>query len=346
MVNDEFEDEDLELELDFEVDELADFEDLEDSDDEFDIQKTVLKQRNNTELTFYVEYDKLSNSVLAISPTEISASNPRHAVFKSENSKLIEKLFKNKIALSRLTVRRNEQTGIRELIENVSKHRDQFDFVFAKTDLHSFIHMHVDVVTKRVQVSLNYDILKEYLAREIVTESDLRSIPDSITIYCVDLNEKSRLLDQLTIDTKVLFELETVSFTCHWLPSNIEKVQEIGFLYYNNQLITVDTAIRSPEKISHVLKPTILYKHVENVLHLQSTIQDIESYRLGGTLNLFLYKKSDPSKILESVSLNSTLLNNYNYFEVITSVSEEIGIISNYAHLHIEDLNVSTYYQL
>lgn len=325
---------------------MSDF--LEDTvDDEFDIQLSVLKKRNaKKEQQVYVEYDRLTYNIASISPTEILASSRRSVIIKVNPSNLITKVLDNKLSLSKLKIKKNQDNGILELIQYKQRHKSEFDFIFATTTEHSYIHLVCDVISKNIHIRFDDDIFKFNFSTEKLTEKDLEELPSYIEIYCTEKNEPSRLLEKFTISTKELFEEHEITYRCAWLPDNAEQLKNIGFLYYNDsQIISVGTrSFEQPTANNFEYKPNLLYKQQGNVLKLQSTINDIDSFRLHNDLILYFYQKYDPAKMLGSIKLNSKELNNYNQFEIKLSTDKEVRLLCNYLHLHTEEENASTYY--
>ena len=326
---------------------MSDF--LEDTveDDEFDIQLSVLKKRNlNNEQQVYVEYDRLTYNIASISPTEIPASSRRNTIIKVNPSKLTTKIFNNKLSLSKLQIKKNHDTGLLELAQHKQRLKTEFDFIFATTTEHSYIHLVCDVVSKNVHIRFDDDVFKFNFSIEKLTEKDLEELPAYIEIYCTEKNEPSRLLGKFTISTKQLFEEHEITYKCPWLPNTAEQLKKIGFLYYNdNQIISVGSeSFEQPQTNNFEYKPNLLYKQHGNVLKLQSTINDIHSFRLSDDFILYFYQKYDPAKMLGSITLNSEQLNNYNQFEIELSSDKEVRLLCNYLHLHTEEENACTYY--
>ena len=79
------------------------------------------------------------------------------------------------------------------------------------------------------------------------------------------------------------------------------------------------------------------------MLKLQSTMQNVTSFKLKEDITLYPYSDSDPTKILGSIKLSSDQFNNYNYLEVKLSTSKKIKITSDCFHLHIEESNDNAY---
>lgn len=317
-------------------------------DNEFDIQIHVLKKRDTKkEPRVYVEYDKLTYNILAISPSEIQSQKLRNGIVEIKYSNLTKRIFENKIPLSKILLKKNHSNGQLELIYNKPKHKSEFDFIFATFDEKSYIHLQCDVIAKNIHINFDFNIFKSFMASEKILEKDLKELPDYIEIYCIDKNERSKIFGKFTISTKELFQNHIISYKCPWLPDDNKQLQNIGFVYYNdNQVISAgyDRGGYLINKDILNCKPNLLYKQDRNVLKLQSTISDVDSFRLDKELILYFYKKYDPAMMLGSLKLNSEQFNEYNYFEVDLSTEEKITLVSNYFHLHIEEENASTYF--
>jgi len=324
--------------------------DNEEDVEEFDIQPRVLKKREtNKPQCVYVEYDRLTYNITAISPTKITTSTRRSLIITIEPSQLTTKLFENKIPLSKLKVKKNTDNGKFELLFNKSRRKGEFDFVFATKEERSYIHLVCDVISKNIHITFSSEIFKQNFTIEKITEQDLEELPEYIEIYCIDKNERSRLFGKFTINSKKLFEAHELTYKCPWLPDNIDRLKEIGFVYYNdNQLISVgyETTNELPSTNNFSFKPNLVYKQQGNVLKLQSNIKDINSYRLSNNIELFLYQKNDPAKMIGSIKLKSELLNNYNQFDIELKTEKEVKLLCNYFHLHTEEENANTYQQL
>jgi hypothetical protein len=73
-------------------------------------------------------------------------------------------------------------------------------------------------------------------------------------------------------------------------------------------------------------------------------MHDINSFRLGEEIILYLYQKYDPTKMLDSIKFNSNQLNNYNQFEIKLRSSKKIKLLCNYQYLYTKEENVNSYY--
>ena len=311
--------------------------------EEFDIQPSVLKKRNtNTEQKVYVEYDRMSYSVISASPISIQPSSKRNAIQIINRSELTNKIFSNKVPLSKLTVKKNKETKQFELQYITQKIKSEFDYVFATSEERSFIHINYDSISKNIEVIFDYEIFKDKFTTENILERDLEDLSNQLEIYCIDKTERSRLFDTISIDVAELFERHSIRRPASWLPHNQEQLQNIGFVYYNNnQKISLNGAPKiSTNSLKY--KSNILYSQVGNVLKLQSNMQNITSFYTTENVMLYSFSKSDPTKMLGSYKVSRDKFNNYNYFEIKMKTSQEVKLVTDCFHLQIEESNVNS----
>jgi hypothetical protein len=130
------------------------------------------------------------------------------------------------------------------------------------------------------------------------------------------------------------------------LPDDADKLDTFDFLHYNHNIrISVD---RDPFYIpiaKESYKPAILYKQFKNRLQIQSVINESKNFHLDSNITFYLFDSTEPGEILDTITLNSSDLDNFNLLEFKLKTTKKVKMISNYSHLHIEDANVSTYYQ-
>lgn len=309
--------------------------------EEFDIQPGVLKKRNkNLEQLVYVEYDRINNMVVAVSPVKITASNKRNVVQTVEPSDLTNSLFGNKISLSKITIKKSKETDKFELEYNKPVIKSEFDYVFATNSDRSFIHIDADVITKNIEVIFDYQLFKNQYGSETILEKDLAEYPEKMIIYCIDRRERSKLFGTIEIYTDELFKYHSVRIPARWLPDNNDELKNFGFVYYNNnQKISVGSFEKIIEK-DQVYKANILYNQQGNVLKLQSNMQNIMSFHISEDIILYSYSKYDPSKMLGSYKISRDQFNNYNYFEIQMKTDQPVKLISDCFHLQLEESNV------
>ena len=314
---------------------------IEEFDEEFDIQPSVLKKRNkDIEQKVYVEYDRINNTVVSVSPIVIKPSNKRNIVETVSQSELTNSLFNNKIPLSKISIRKNKETDKFELEYNKPVIKSEFDYVFASSEQRSFIHIDCDVITKNIEISFDYQMFNTEYGTENLSEKDLAEYPEQIVIYCIDKLERSKLFDTITVTTKDLFDNHKVRIPARWLPNNEAELKNYGFVYYNNnQKISVGPAPKLPVNES-IYKSNILYNQDGNVLQLQSNMQNIMSYHVNEDIVLYSYAKHDPTKMLGSYKISRDRFNNYNYFEIKMKTNQPVKLTSDCFHLLLEESNV------
>ena len=314
------------------------FEDLE---EEFDIQKTVLKKRDGVkDQQVYVEYDQLTYSIISISPIKIETPIKRNRIEIVDPSQLTARIFDNKIPLSKIVIKKNKDTRKFELHQSKQVYKGEFDFKFATTKEQSYFHINCDVVSKSIEVVFDYEMFKIHFSEERIVETDLADFPDCIEIYCIDKNERSKLFDTITVNTFDLFQNYGIKYRAKWLPNSEEEMEKISFVYYNYNQIISTGKVSKKTKNNLTYKPNILYNQEGNVLKLQSTMQNVTSFKLKEDITLYPYSEYDPTKILGSIKLSSDQFNNYNYLEVKLSTSKKVKLISDCFHLHIEESDV------
>jgi len=313
---------------------------IEDIDDEFDIQPSVLKKRNkDIEQKVYVEYDRMNNTVVSVSPIEIQVSNKRNIVQLVNQSDITNSLFNNKISLSKITIKRNKITDEFELEYNKPVIKSEFDYIFATTNRRSFIHIDCDVVSKNLEIVFDYEQFKTEFCTENLVEKELAEYPQQLVIYCIDSSERSRLYASITVSIKELFNLHSIRYPASWLPNDTSQLKNFGFVYYNNnQKISVGHAPKEIEETPKY-KSNILYNQQGNVLKLQSNMQNITSFHVNEDITLYSYSKQDPTKMLGSYKISRDKFNNYNYFELTIKTSQPVKLISDCFHLQIEESN-------
>ncbi len=315
-------------------------------DSEFDIQKTILKKKEHRNGKFYVEYDKLTNRVFSVTPTYTQITEFRRGQLEIDENALIRDIFNNKIPLHTLRVKYDIESNSRILYRQTHSRKSEFDYITVEKNKKHFINLHCDPVSKRIVISFDDIYFKNQLATERVNETVLKELPDQIPIYCIDKHEPSRLYDTLHIDLKTLFSEHEQKFWCAWLPDDKSQLDSIDFLHYNHGLsITViNDIVEEPIAVTNI-KPAILYKQVKNKLQIQSVIEETKNFYLDENITFYLFDVNNPDKILDTISLNSSDLDNFSLLELKLKTTKSVKMISNYSHLHIEEANDSTYYK-
>lgn len=316
------------------------------NDDEFDIQKTILKKKTVKNSKFYVEYDKLTYQVLGISPQSTDNEDPRRANLEIEENDLIKEIFYNKSPLHKLRIKYDPDSGSRILYKHREHRRWEFDYVYGENDGNNFIHLHCDLIAKKINANFIYDNFKQEYTKERTTEFQLENMPDKMEIFCIDKKEPSRLYDKLTLNIKELFFNHEQTFSCKWLPNEHSKFDSLGFLHYNHDFkVSIDKEPYFVPIATEGLKPTLVYKQTGNKLQIQSAIRASQNFNLDNEITFYVFSSNDPSQILDSITLNTNELDDFKLVELTLKSKTPVKIISNYHHLHIEDANVSTYYK-
>lgn len=320
--------------------------DIDDNEIEFDIQKTILKKKENKNSKFYVEYDRLTNRVIAVAPGQGNLSNSRHGFLEVDENEVIRGIFENKTPLHRLKVRYDYTNNTRILYKSREISRYEFDYIRSSNHQDNFIHLHCDVVSKKINVNfIDSTFLKEF-TRERVDELTLSNLPNNLAVYAIDKHEPSKLFDTIDINFKKLFLGVEQRFNCFWLPNDAADLASFDFLHYNHNIqLSVDKDPLYVPIHTESYKPTILYKQVGNRLQIQSAISESKNFYLDSKIAFYFYDPSEPSEILDTITVNSSDLDNFNLLEFKLKTTKKIKMISNYSHLYIEDANVSTYYQ-
>jgi len=316
-------------------------------DVEFDVQKTILKKKQVKSKKFYVEYDKLTYQILGIAPYDNAVTNPRHANLELDENELLREIFYKKIPLHKLRIRYDAESKTKILYQYREHKKWEFDYVYGENNTKNFIHLHCDFVTKKINANFIYENFKQEYTNEQLSESQLSSMPDQMEIYCMDKKEPSKLYDKLTLNIKDLFNSHNQTFSCKWLPNDSSAIDNLAFIHYNHNFnISIDkepyyaTVASSTE-----LKPEIVFKQIGTVLQIQSVMRETNNFNLGEEITFYMYSSADPSQIIDTITLNTNKLDNFNLVELKLKSNKKIKMISNYHHLHIEDANVSTYYQ-
>jgi hypothetical protein len=316
------------------------------TDDEFDIQKTILKKKKIKNSKFYVEYDKLTYQVLGVSPYNAPVDDPRRTTLEIEENDLIKEIFRNKSPLHKLRIRYDHETKSRILYKYREHKRWEFDYVYGEATGDNFIHLHCDLVTKKISANFIYDNFKQEYTKERTTEFQLENMPERMEIFCIDKKEPSRLYDKLILNVKQLFSNHEQTFSCKWLPHEHEKFDSLGFLHYNHNFkISVDKDPYFVPIATASQKPTLVYKQLGNKLQIQSVMRETQNFNLDKEITFYVFSSTDPSQILDSITLNTSELDDFKLIELKLKSKIPVKIISNYHHLHIEDANVSTYYK-
>lgn len=324
---------------------------FDDDVDEIDVQSRLLKKRTKSTTEFYVEYDRFNNTVLSISPQPTIVESVRTAVFISEDTALIEKIFTGLLPLNKLTIGYNKKTKNRELV--VLTHtvgRGEFDFVYADRSVNPApIHITFDLVFKKALVDIHYDRMKEHISTDELTEYDLERSNAHIDLYCMDQSDRTRLFDKISINIFELCNTQRLEKSCPWLPDDAESFDKLSLLYYNNDM-PISFALTTETKIDYTVpvvnRPQLMYKQTQGRIQLQSTMESANNYKINDYITLYFFDKSDPTCLYMQKRIPRADLNNFNLIELNENLDRPVRIISDHHHIHIEDGNASTYFRI
>lgn len=318
-----------------------------DGDVEFDIQKTILKKKEKRTGRYYIEYDKLTNNVIKVSPNFLQASDIRKDVFVKDEDDLIANIFYRKVPLHKLRVKYNKKLNKKILYLHAWERRNEFDYVLnSRNNSNHFIHVYCDLISKKISANFISDNFKELYTEDVISEQNLSTTPKNLDIYCLNVHERSRLYDKLSLNLSSLFLDHELTFNCHWLPHTADLFQNFGFLHYNydfNISVSTEPVLIPIKTVDY--KPAILYKQENDEVTIQSAIHDKNNFKLGDKILFYIFSYYDPTLILDTLELDSTMLNNYNQFKHRLNCNKEIKMLSNYSHLHVEKINDNSHYK-
>lgn len=318
-----------------------------DEDGEFDIQKTILRTKTQREQTYYIRYDKLTYNVLAITPEDSLEDDPRQGIISSSVNDLITGLFTNKLSLSNLKIKYDYKNRTRLLIRDRHARKGEFDYVFGSKHDSQYIHLDCDVVTKTIRANFLIENFKKDYTNELATETQISRIPEYLEIFCIDGNERSRLYDKLSLNVKKLVDVHELSFRCRWLPDSEDQFDRIAFVHYDHDLqISASSSPVTTEAIDIGYKPAIIYKQNNYELCFQSVINNHRHLFINNDRIVFyIYNAFDPSEIIGSIDYKTEILDNYNMFSYEMKTNKPVKIITNYPHIHIENVHDNSYYK-
>jgi len=318
-----------------------------DEDGEFDIQKTILRQREQADTTYYVHYDKLTYNVVGISPQDENHDDPRFGIIQAQSNDLIDRLFNNKLSLSNLRIKYDYKTKTRQLIRDRYTRKGEFDYVFGYKNQSQYIHLDCDVITKKIRANFIWENFKKDYTNELTTETQISRLPQYLEIFCIDGNERARLYDKLSLNIRKLVDVHELSFNCQWLPDSAENFNRFEFIHYDHDLnISVSDQAYEPQVLDIDYKPAILYKQTNNQLVFQSVLNRHDHLFIHkDRIVFYIYNAFDPSEIIDVVNFNSGILDNYNMFSYDLKTNKPVKVITDLAHIHIENVHDNSYYK-
>lgn len=315
-------------------------------EEEFDVQKTILRKKEKRKHQFYIEYDRLTNSIIKISPNVIYPSDIRKDILIKEEDKLITDIFLRRVPVNRLRIKYNRKSNQKILYLQNNFIKNEFNYVLNNSNAHEFIYLHCDLTGKKININFISDNFKNLYSDDILSEQNLAETPQYLNLFCINKFEKSYLYDRLKINMEDLFRDMELSYRCNWLPDSEKEFKNLGFLHYNydfNISAGTDPLLVPIEKYDH--KPNIIYKQEQDKIIIQSMIVNINNFRLDNTIKFYFFDYYDPTTVLGSLELDSTILNNYGQYQYNLFDSRLVKILSNYSHLHIEKIYDNSYYK-
>lgn len=327
-------------------DDLLVFDDFELIEDE---QASILHTKKKEDIDYYIEFDVFTGEVTEISPVEIIQPRSfRHNIFVKKVNDTIKKILHSKIPVSRIKAWFNPTTNEHDLTitNRYRKAFDEYFFVQDRKDLRSPIHLDCNLVLKRTTAIFNTEEFKKYISSASLEEDDIKMAKE-IKFYCFEENNPTILHGGFTINSDELMENHRVAVPCHWFPDDHRLFSKYTFIH-SGANFNISFGLTEPEsKPDPVIleRPQILYKQQGTTISFQSIMNNVANYKIQDTVNFYCYKQDDPSKLLFKLNIPKNDLDKFNSFSIKLKSDEKIKILSDHAHLYIEDNDVSTYYK-
>lgn len=321
-------------------------------EEEFDLQPRLLKTKNVKQQTYYVEYDRFTNSVIEITTTKKSGPSAiRNGVITVTENEIITKILSGTLHIGAVTVTFDKTTKKRSLsvIGRHSEH-SEFDYVFATfSDDIAPIHLECDIVFKKIKIHVNYDKLKEFLSDSNISEKELAKSNAHAKIFAIRKDDPTFLLDRIDLNIFEICNLDCIERTCFWLPDDHNGLSNISFILQNIDLpVTYSMTSGITDDISTdtdaELKPQLVYKQTGDTLSLQSTMEDANNYKINDEITLYFFDHDDPTILYGYEKINRSKLNNFSMLEISLKTGKKIKMNSDHFHIYIEDSDVSTNY--
>ena len=314
----------------------------------FDIQLSIIRLKEQKELQFYIRFDHVSGALYEISPVEIITDDIRHKVITVvKNDPILTKLLTFKIPYSKVAVKFSLEKNLFELTElssinNRTHEHNLMPCVYNKEN--SPIEVNVDTVLKKIHVNLNKKAYRNYISSLSFLERELFS-KDSIKFYFVDSNDYTMLHSSVTISLKSLLSAGSHTINAPWLPDTDDN--SIGIMHsITNFDISINRGNILQEEDSVIsMRPQILYKQRDNLLFVQSIMENADNYSISDVLNFYVFKSSDPSRLLTKIAVDKNKLNNFGSINMLMTTNDKVSLHCDNEHLYIEDNDVSTYYK-
>jgi len=317
---------------------------------EFDVQPRLLRKKEKKQIEFYVEYDKLTNDIIEITPQHKQPSTLKHGVFTTKQSDLINKIFDGKLPLSKIHIKHKNRTEKELTVGHGFNGRSEFDYIFANYNSdRAPLHIYCDIVMKKISVNLDYQKMKQYLSLDNLSETILERNNGHFNIYAIDTLDRTKLYDKIPINIFELCNIQTIDRKCKWLPDSNESFKNMGFLYHNNDLpitFSLQTVQEDNRIYDNFERPQIIYKQVGNKILLQSIMGSTNNFKINEDIMIFIFSKFDPTRLIEYKKINRSTLDNFNLYEIELSYYDPVSVTTDHFHIHLEDSNVSTYYRI
>jgi hypothetical protein len=328
---------------------VLELKDQDSEQEEFDLQPRLLKRRENKLKRFYIEYNKLTRHIVEITPEHRETTNNiRHAILATSKVDLVADIFSGKCPLSKISVIYDNLTKNYDISLNdrMSK-KTEFDYVFASADTIGPIHLYCDLVFKKIRIKIDYDKFKKYVSSDWSTEESLQRSNISISIFCMDSTDRTRLFDKLVVNVFELCTLETLEFNCAWLPDSQEEFEKIAFVYYDNDLRLTYSLNNMQHSVleNEVSRPQIVYKQKEDSMIIQSIMMNTSSYKINEQITFYFFDKENPTVLYDVKKIPSASLNNYGVLEIDINFNRPASVITDHLHIYLEDSDVSTDYR-
>jgi hypothetical protein len=329
-----------------EDDDLLIFDDFELVEDQ---ELSILHTKKKELPEYYIEFDVFTREVTEISPVQIiQARSFRHNIFVKKEDDILKKILYSKLPPSKVKAWFNPITNEHDLVLNTRRNNvaDQFFFVQNKKDVPGPIHLDCDLIRKCIRVTFSSEEFKKYISTVSRDEDEMR-LNDEIKFYCFHENNPTLLYGSFVVKVNELLENHQTTVACHWFPDDHREFENYAFMHMGANF-NISFGLTEPEiKVEETVleRPQILYKQEGSTVSFQSIMNNAANYKIQDTVNFYCYQEDDPSKLLFKLNVPKESLDKFNSFSVKLQFEDKIKILSDHAHLYIEDNDVSTYYK-
>ena len=329
-----------------EDDDLLIFEDFELVEDQ---ELSILHTKKKEQAEYYIEFDVFTREVTEISPIQITQTRSfRHNIFVKKEDDILKKILYSKLPPSKVKAWFNPITNEHDLVVSARrrKNAEQFFFVQNKKDVAGPIHLDCDLIRKCVRVTFSSEEFKKYISSVTRDEEEMQ-LDNEIKFYCFHENNPTLLYGSFVVAVSELLENHQVTIPCHWFPNEHRDFENYVFMHMGANF-NISFGLTQPEaKVEDVQleRPQILYKQEGSTVSFQSIMNNAANYKIQDTVNFYCYQEDDPSKLLFKLKVPKEELDKFNSFSVKLHFEDKIKILSDHAHLYIEDNDVSTYYK-